>query len=94
MEHKELNDLNEQPVIKTKKEIQKVLKQDGIDENNIIQDKYKIGDNIKVNIKDDNGKNKWYIGTIKKKRGKKHFIEWMNNDPSEWLNLDEEDVKK
>ena len=94
MEHKELNDLNEQPVIKTKKEIQKVLKQDGIDENNIIQDKYKIGDNIKVNIKDDNGKNRWYIGTIMKKRGKKHFIKWKNDDPSEWLNLDEEDVKK
>jgi hypothetical protein len=29
-----------------------------------------------------------------KKRGKKHFIKWKNDDPSEWLNLDEEDVKK
>ena len=71
-----------------------ITNKEGLEQKDIIQDKYTIGQKIKVNIKDDNGKNKWYIGTIIKKRGNKHFIKWKNDDPSEWLNLNKEDVKK
>ena len=70
-----------------------VTKKEGLEQKDIIQDKYTIGQKIKVNIKDEKGKGKWYKGVIKRKRKKKHLIEWDNDDPSEWLNLEEENVK-
>ena len=70
-----------------------VTKKEGLEQKDIIHDKYTIGQKIKVNIKDEKGKGKWYKGVIKRKRKKKHLIEWDNDDPSEWLNLEEENVK-
>lgn len=67
---------------------------EGLDKKDIIEDKFNIGDVVKVQIADQNGRKRFYAGTIKRKRGKKHLIEWKNGDPSEWLNLDEEIVKK
>ena len=80
--------------IKKDHKVNKIIKEkEGLDVNNIIQIEYTIGQKIKVNIKNDRGRGKWYKGVIKRKRGKKHLIEWDNDDPSEWLNLEEENVK-
>lgn len=81
--------------VKKKHKVDNVIKhKEGLDKKDIIEEKYKFGDIIKVKIKDDNGKSKYYTGTIKRKRGKKHLIEWQNGDKPEYLNLDEEIVKK
>lgn len=91
IEEKEINDLI--PATKSKKEIKQKLKREGIDESNIIKDKYNIGDNIKVLVADQKGKMSWYAARIVEKRGKEHLVNWVNGDDPEWLNLDKEKIK-
>lgn len=70
------------------------LNQEGVNPDNVVKSDYNIGDKIQVKILDENGKKKWYKGTIIKKIRNKHRIEWDNGDEPENLNLENEEVKK
>ena len=97
-EDKEIRELNEQPIIKSKKEIEKILQKEGISKEHILDNsksELKVGSIISIRIKNDNGVKKWFRGEIiKKKRGVNKFeVKYANGDDNEILNFNEEEYK-